>query len=109
MIYRAYQLKILSNNQFQYLMRQISKNGWRQNEPQDTVYKLQNNILQSAVDMLMENNVLSGRQLTVELAQRGISMYPEQIENLLSLKPGTLSSGEKDKSQIIQLKDYIND
>lgn len=108
MIYRAYQLKVISNNQFQYLMRQVSKNGWRQNEPQDAMYKLQNNILQSAVDMLMENNVLSGRQLTAELARKGISMYPEQIEKLLSLMPGTLSRGEKDKSQIIQLKDYLN-
>lgn len=109
MIYRASQLKIISNNQLQYLMRQISKNGWRQNEPQDTVYKLQNNILQSAIDMLIENNVLSGRQLTAELAQRGISMYPEQIENLLCLEPRTLSSDEEDKSQIIQLKDFLND
>ncbi|MHB8170086.1 MAG: helix-turn-helix domain-containing protein [Thermincolia bacterium] len=109
MIFRTYQLKIISNNQFQYLMRQISKNGWRQNEPQDTEYKLQNNILQSAVDILIENNVLSGRQLTAELAQKGISMYPGQIENLLCLKPGTLSSGEEDKSQIVQLKDYLND
>ena len=109
MIYRASQLKVISNNQLQYLMRQISKNGWRQNEPQDTEYKLQNNILQSAVDMLIENNVLTGRQLTAELAKKGISMYPEQIENLLCLKLGTLSSGEADKSQIIQLKDYLND
>jgi Zn-dependent peptidase ImmA (M78 family)/transcriptional regulator with XRE-family HTH domain len=109
MIYRTYQLKIISNNQFQYLMRQVSKNRWRQNEPLDTEYKLQNNILQSAVDILMENNVLSGKQLIVELAQKGISMYPEQIENLLCLKPGTLSSDDEDKSQIIQLKDYIND
>ena len=81
-------------------LEKISKNGWRQNEPQDTEYKLQNNILQSAVDILIENNVLSGRQLTAELAQKGISMYPGQIENLLCLKPGTLSSGEEDKSQI---------
>lgn len=109
MIYRAYQLKIISNNQFQYLMRQISKNGWRQSEPLDTEYRLQNNILQSAVDMLIESNVLSGRQLTDEMAQNGISMYSRQIENLLCLKPGTLSSSEEDKSPIIQLKNWMND
>ncbi|ACV63041.1 protein of unknown function DUF955 [Desulfofarcimen acetoxidans DSM 771] len=107
MIYRAYQLKVVTNNQFQYLMRQLSKNGWRKNEPLDTEYKLQNNILQSAVDMLINNNVFSGKQLLAELAQKGLSMYPEQIEDLLCLKHGTLSKGEEDKSQIIHLKDYI--
>lgn len=109
MIYRAHQLKVISANQFQYLMRQISKKGWRQHEPQDTEYKLKNNVLQSAVDMLIENKILTGRLLTAELAEKGISLYPEQIENLLCLKPGTLSSGEEDKAQIIQLKDYLND
>ncbi len=38
MIYRSNQLGIITNNQFQYLMRQISKNGWRTKEPGDKPY-----------------------------------------------------------------------
>ncbi len=108
MIYRAYQLKVISNNQFQYLMRQVSKNGWRQNEPLDTEYKLVNNILQTAVDMLIENNILTGSQITAELADRGIVLYPKQVENLLCLKPGTLSKDDIPKSPIIQLRNWKN-
>lgn len=108
MVYRSYQLKIISNNQFQYLMRQISKNNWRHNEPLDIEYKLKNNILRSAIDMLIENKILTGKQFALEVAQKGISMYPQQIEKLLCLNPGTLSSGEESKAPIIQLKNWKN-
>lgn len=29
MIYRAHQLKAITDNQYQYIMRQVSKKGWR--------------------------------------------------------------------------------
>ena len=40
MIYRAHQLKAITDNQYQYMMRQVSKKGWRTNEPGDTPYYL---------------------------------------------------------------------
>lgn len=41
MIYRAHQLKAITDNQYQYMMRQVSKKGWRTNEPGDTPYYLE--------------------------------------------------------------------
>ena len=37
MIIRAYKLKAITYNQYQYLMRQISQKGWRTKEPLDDV------------------------------------------------------------------------
>ena len=50
MIYRTHQLGIMSDNQYQYLMRQVSKNGWRIKEPGDVPYSLNENIFQGAID-----------------------------------------------------------
>ena len=38
MVYRSRQLEIITSNQHQYMMRQISKNGWRKQEPDDEPY-----------------------------------------------------------------------
>ncbi|GJM78297.1 hypothetical protein HMSSN139_07930 [Paenibacillus sp. HMSSN-139] len=40
MIVRAYQLKAINYNQYQYLMRQVSKKGWRTKEPLDDVIQV---------------------------------------------------------------------
>ncbi len=104
MIYRAYQLKVITSNQYQYLMRQVSKNGWRESEPGDIPFVLEENLLQSAVDMLINNNVLSGVEFLEELKRHGIAMYPDEIEELLGLKAGTLSAGKNERPNIIQLK-----
>lgn len=107
MVYRSYQLKIISNNQFQYMMRQISKNGWRQKEPGDKPFYLNANIFQGAIDLLKEEHILSSETLLRLLRRYGITMYPSDIEDLLCLKKGTLSDKE-DLPRIIQLKSYIN-
>lgn len=107
MVYRSYQLKIISNNQFQYMMRQISKNGWRQKEPGDKPFYLNANIFQGAIDLLKEEHILSSESLLRLLRRYSITMYPNDIEDLLSLKKGTLADKE-DLPRIIQLKSYIN-
>ena len=59
MIYRAHQLKAITGNQYQYMMRQVSKKGWRTNEPGDTPYYLNENIFQGAIDVLFEADYLN--------------------------------------------------
>ena len=71
MIYRTHQLGIMSDNQYQYLMRQVSKNGWRIKEPGDVPYSLNENIFQGAIDLLID------------------------MEELLHLRPDTLKVEEK--------------
>lgn len=107
MIYRSYQLNIISNNQFQYLMRQVSKKGWRQKEPGDKPYFLNANIFQGAIDLLIEEKILSPEGLMRLFRKYGITMYSKDIECLLSLKRGTLSS-QDNLPQIIQLKSFID-
>lgn len=109
MIYRAHQLKVITDNQYQYLMRQISKNGWRECEPGDVPYSLENNMLQSAVELLIQTDAFSGMEFVMNLSKNGITMHPHEIEELLCLKNGTLSRGQNSQSQIVQLKNLNED
>ena len=103
MIYRAHQLKAITDNQYQYMMRQISKKGWRINEPGDTPYYLDENIFQGAIDVLFEANYLNPNTLIQLFKKFGVSMYPKDIEELLHLRKGTLYV-EPSQPRIVQLK-----
>ena len=106
MIYRSHQLKIISSNQYQYMMRQISKNGWRHSEPGDTPYFIGENIFQGAIDLLKEENVLSVKGILSLFATYGVSLYPTELEQLLHLSENTLLEETKN-SRIIYLKDNM--
>lgn len=103
MVYRSNQLGIITDNQFQYMMRQISKNGWRTKEPGDVPYALNENIFQGAIDLLIEEKILSPASILRTFKQYGITLYRQDIEELLHLHEGTLLI-EESKPQIIQLK-----
>lgn len=108
MAYRSNQLGIVSDNQFQYMMRQISKNGWRQKEPDDIPFYLNENIFQGAIDLLIEKHILSPSSLLRQLKQYGITLYPTDIEELLHLRKGTLYV-EEITPQIIHLRQNTED
>lgn len=95
MLYRAHQLKIITTNQYQYLMRQVSKNGWRNEEPGDVPYVLNESIFQGAIDLLFDNSILSPDTLMREFKLNGIALYPSTVEALLHLRPGTLDKKDK--------------
>lgn len=103
MIYRSHQLGIITNNQYQYMMRQVSKNGWRQNEPDDSPYYLKENMFQGAIDLLKDNHILTTQGVLSLFAGYGVSLFVEEIEDLLHLSQGTLLE-KKQSSNIIQLK-----
>lgn len=108
MIYRAYQLEIITYNQYQYMMRQYSKNGWRKEEPEDFPYKLNNNLLQTAIEMLLDNNVFNKKELVETIKDIGISIYSNDIEKLLCLKEGTLKYENEKPKERVQLKLIVN-
>ena len=95
MIYRTHQGGIMSDNQYQYLMRQVSKNGWRIKEPGDVPYSLNENIFQGAIDLLIEQNVLTAKEILDLFKKNGVTLYPEDMEELLHLRPDTLKVEEK--------------
>ena len=107
MAYRTNQLDIITDNQFQYMMRQISKNGWRTKEPGDTPYSLNENIFQGAIDLLVEEKILKPVSLMRLLKQNKITLYREDLEEILHLRKGTLFIEEADQ-KIIQLKQPNN-
>lgn len=91
MIIRALRLNVISHNQYQYLMKQLSKKGWRVKEPLDDLIKLSKPILlRKAVDMLIANNVLNENELVKELENYGLAINSEEIEILLGLESGKL-------------------
>ena len=107
MAYRCRELKIITSNQFQYMMRQLSKKGWRITEPEDVPYYLHDNIFQGAIDLLKEEKILSSNSIIQTFKRYGISMYPTDIEDLLGLRKGTLDITEV-TPRIIQIKSYLD-
>ncbi|MBR0615442.1 MULTISPECIES: helix-turn-helix domain-containing protein [Bacillus] len=104
MVVRAYQLNALSYNQYQYLMRQISKKGWRRKEPLDNIIKVPNPILlQKAVDMILANGVLTEDEIVKGISENHLTLDRKEIEILLGLKEGTLTPSQQ-STPIISLK-----
>ena len=103
MIYRAHQLGAITDNQYQYMMRQVSKKGWRTKEPGDSPYFLNESIFQGAIDVLFEADYLNPSTLLRLFKKYGVTLYAQDIEELLHLRKDTLKV-ESDTPRIIQLK-----
>ena len=99
MMYRARQLNLITANQFQYMMRTVSAKGWRNHEPGDTPGKLNSTIFQGAADILIEGKYVSAGGLIDAFHENGIYLPQKDLEDILGLKPGTLTVGPK----VIQL------
>ena len=90
MMYRARQLNIITGNQFSYMMRQVSKNGWRKHEPGDAPGNLNSTIFQGALDILFEDGYLDSHDLRVQFAKYGIILSDKDLTDLMGLKEGTI-------------------
>lgn len=87
MIRRCKDLGVLSDSQYTYLMKQISRRKWRKKEPLDDVLEPENPVLlRRAIEKLFEEEILTCDQLVEDL-----KMPIEEIESLTNLEPGTLS------------------
>lgn len=103
MLYRACDLDIISNNQFQYLMRQISSKGWRKKEPGDTPHVLNENIFKMGIELLLDNNYTK-QDVTNIFEESSINLFSDEIEELLNLPSKYLNVDDKPKNNIIELK-----
>lgn len=104
MIVRAFQLGFITGNQYQYMMRQVSKRGWRKNEPGDIIYRLEESLFQGAIDMLFEYSDMDAGMLMDEFRSYEINLYADMIEELLLLKPGTLNRPKDNIIPFIRVK-----
>lgn len=103
MVYRTHQLGIINTSQYQYLMRQISKRGWRFNEPGDKPYTMGKTLLQEAVELLFSEGVLSPSMLMFTLRKKGLSLRHEDVEDLLALERDSLKDNTP-SARLIRLK-----
>jgi len=108
MMYRARQLNIITTNQFQYMMRRVSKNGWRTKEPGDVPGNMNDTIFQGAIDILFEEGYLDAKSLIRAFGKYGIIMREKDIEDLLCLKEGTLKIEDK-VIPLIRLKQQLEE
>lgn len=98
MILRAYQLGEISYKKYMHLMNEMDKKGWLKKEPLDDNIKATSPILlKKAIEMLLENNIMSKASLIINLEKWGLYIYPDDVEDLLGFKEGKLSEDKKTK------------
>ncbi|MCL2285416.1 MAG: XRE family transcriptional regulator [Firmicutes bacterium] len=105
MIRRAYEIEIISENQYQYLMRQMSSNGWRTKEPLDEyMMPKKPKALKQAINMLLLNDYLSANQIFGLFSKYRMSLPKDIVDEVLNLEPETLNYEADDiNSNIVTL------
>ncbi|MGO0915456.1 XRE family transcriptional regulator, partial [Clostridioides difficile] len=58
--------------------------------------------LKRAVELLIENKIMSVNSIVSSLEEFGINLYPEDLELLMGLKKGLLSQEVNKKSKVIK-------
>ena len=92
MVMRARALEAINQNQYQYLMRQISGRGWRTEEPLDECFPIKRpKAMKQAINLIILNNCLTGSQLMKEFEKEGLSLPKEVIEEVLNLESETIT------------------
>ena len=98
--------RIITLNQYTYLMRQISINGYRTNEPLDNLIEYKHpRALKQSIDLLINKANMSLTDILNLFTSNHFSISVNVIEELLNYKEGELS-GIKEETNIIQLKKY---
>ena len=94
MIRRARDLGVITTDNYQMLIRTMQRRGQRKEEPLDDVLVTASPaLLKTSVVMLLHENVFTPQEFMDELsAEYGLSIYPEDIEELLSLPDNTLAT-----------------
>ena len=91
MIYRASDIEIINANQYQYLMRQMSRNDWRTQEPLDEFMVVKKpKALKQAINMLLLNNYLSPKQIFELFSKYRTSLPKDVVDEVLCLEQDVL-------------------
>ena len=92
MLMRSRNLGLISYDTYQRLVRHMQTYGMRKREPlDDELMTAQPAMIKTAVDLLLNNNVMTAREFVQEISMNyNLTLYPAQIEELLGLKKGRL-------------------
>lgn len=105
MLYRSRELDVITQGQYQYLMRVMQNKNWRKTEPLDSIIKpAKPSLLSDAVDVLLVNNVFTQKEFIDELSDMGLAMNPDELEILLNLNRGILSVEKTKPAKMVMLK-----
>ncbi|KPI49453.1 MULTISPECIES: helix-turn-helix domain-containing protein [Clostridioides] len=102
MLFRAYNLGKINYKKYNYLMNEMEKKGWLREEPLDKMKGSSPMYLKRAVELLIENKIMSTNSIVSSLEEFGINLYPEDLELLMGLKKGLLSQNINKKSKVIK-------
>lgn len=94
MIRRSFNLNLINSDEYQRLMRNMQKQGIKKTEPlDDKLATAKPSLLRKAVNILLSQNVVTPNEFLDELSSDyGLSIYPDELENLLGLKKGTFDT-----------------
>lgn len=105
MLYRSCYLGLITQSQYQYMMRVMQNRGWRKSEPLDNILLPETPALfADAVDVLLTNNVFTPQEFIDELSVMGLAMNADELETLLNLAPNTLEVKKEKTAKIVTLK-----
>lgn len=108
MLVRACRLGIIDNSQYKSMIIRMQKLGIRKQEPLDSeLITAEPSILKTAVNLLLINDIFTKQEFMKCLSSEGsITLYAEQVEQLLGLARGTLQENKLLTFPGIRLKDY---
>lgn len=105
MIYRARQIDLITANQYLYLIRRISQNGWRSREPYDCPGRLNDTIFQGAIDLLYAHGIFDAETLMEVFGANGVRLRAADLEDFMQLRKNTLKPKEPDRKKVLKLKE----
>lgn len=104
MLMRAADLEVITKNQLQYLIKQAYAKGYRNIEPlDDTLTIYEPTLIKLALNMLLDNNQFTPKELMNELSKKGIGLDSEEIEDIVGLERGTLKNNKEELNKIIKI------
>lgn len=105
MLYRCCDFNVISQSQYQYMMRIMQNKGWRKSEPLDNIIKAPKpSLFSDAVDILIANDIFTPKEFIDELSNMGLAMNSDELETLLNLQKGTLDFTTNEPIKIVTLK-----
>lgn len=104
MLMRAAELKVITQNQLQYLIKQYYSKGYRNGEPLDDTIKMQEpTLIRLAINMLLDNNRFTPNEFMKNLNDNGIWIESDEVEDLIGLEKGKLKCVEENTGKIIKI------
>ena len=95
MLYRACYLAVITQSQYQYLIRIMNAKNIRKQEPLDNIIEIPYpRMLRDSVEMLITNDVFSKTELINEFCDCGLPMNSDELEKLLVLEKGYFSEND---------------